>query len=208
MARLLLFIKHRLPWLWTLVEWLNAALYAGLHRRRMQRQVQRAFDQFTLEGFTFRPLQREALPQLAALLERQGEARVRYFRPHGFDLNSLQRMWASPAFLMFGVWDAQGTLVGYFFLRCFWNRRCFVGRLIDRPSEGQGIGRVMNQIMYHSAWWSGFRCMTTISKHNQDIMRSHRNNPHARIMGELGNDYLLVEFMPEAGEPRVREGLH
>ncbi|MEQ6890037.1 hypothetical protein ABE957_15290 [Halomonas sp. CS7] len=194
-TRVLLFIKHHLPWVWQLVEWLNARLFELLHRRRMQRQTQRAFAEFSLEGFSFRPIRSEELPQLMALLERQGEARLHYFRPHDFTLLSLRRVCANPAFLMFGVWDDHGTLVGYFFLRCFWNHRCFVGRLIDQPSEGQGIGRVMNQIMYHTAWWSGFRCMTTISKHNHAVMRSHQNNPHARIVGELSNDYLLVEFV-------------
>lgn len=105
-------------------------------------------------------------------------------------------MHADPAFLMFGAYSEQG-MVGYFFLRCFWNRKCFVGRLIDEPFEGQGIGRVMNQIMYHTAWWSGFRCMTTVSKHNNAIMRSHERNPHARFRQPLPNDYLLIEFSPD-----------
>nr|WP_156889337.1 GNAT family N-acetyltransferase [Halomonas sp. 1513] len=194
-ARIMLYIKHRLPWLWRWVEWLNARFYALLHSRRMQRQMRRAFATFTLEGFTFRPMGRDDLPQLAELLARQEASRLRYFQPHGFALPSLRGMWANPAFLMFGVWNVSGELVGYFFLRCFCNRRCFVGRMIDAPSEGQGIGRVMNQIMYHTAWWSGFHCMTTISKHNQAVMRSHQNNSHARTVSELGNDYLLVEFV-------------
>ena len=194
-TRVLLFIKHRLPWLWQLVEWLNAHLYSVLHRRAMLSHMQHAFTEFTLEGFIFRPVDDVDLPLLAALLERQGDERLRYFRPHGFDVPSLRRMMANPAFLMFGVWDAQGNMVGYFFLRCFWNRRCFVGRLIDQPSEGKGIGRVMNQIMYHTAWWSGFRCMTTISKHNQSIIRSHKRNPYVRVAGQLSNDYVLVEFL-------------
>ncbi|MGM1051162.1 MAG: hypothetical protein ACQEXO_02040 [Pseudomonadota bacterium] len=207
-ARVMLFIKHHIPWLWCWVEWLNARLYALLHGRRMQRQMQLAFEEFTLEGYFFKPLGREELPQLVSLLERQEESRLRYFQPHGFTLSSLEAMLSNPAFQMFGVWNGNGTLVGYFFLRCFCNRRCFVGRLIDQPAEGQGIGRVMNQIMYHTAWWSGFRCMTTISKHNQAVIRSHRNNPHACMVGELSNDYLLVEFMPESRESFFREGLN
>lgn len=198
-ARILLFIKHRVPWLWSLVDWLNARLYSLLHRKPMAVQVNRAFSEFGLDGFEYRPLRADDLPSLAELLDRQGQERLRYFQPHGFDLKSLYAIHANPAFLMFGVFCDQ-SLVGYFFLRCFWNRKCFVGRLIDHDHEGQGIGRIMNQIMYHIAWRSGFRCMTTVSKDNRLIMRSHLRNPHARVLGNLANGYLLVEFVPEASE--------
>lgn len=197
-VRLLLLIKHRLPWLWTWVEWLNARLYHMLHIRRMQVEVARAFAEFTLAGFEFRPLEESDLNALHKLIEHQGADRLEYFQPHGFDHASLMRMHANPAFLMFGAFHKQ-QLVGYFFLRCFWNRKCFVGRLIDQPFERRGIGRVMNQIMYHIAWRSGFRCMTTVSKNNHAIMRSHERNPHAEIVRELGNDYLLIEFMQKPG---------
>ncbi|MGY6587750.1 MAG: hypothetical protein ACXIUB_05610 [Wenzhouxiangella sp.] len=194
-ARFLLFIKHRMPWLWRMVDWLNAHLYSLLQRKRMAVQCDRAFEEFGLDGFKFRALVGEDIEQLESLLERQGPDRVRYFQPHGFDQSSLQFMLSNPSFLMFGVFR-ENLLVGYFFLRCFWNRKCFVGRLIDKPFERQGIGRVMNQIMYHIAWRSGFRCMTTVSRDNRDIMRSHEGNPHARVRQELGNGYILIEFHP------------
>ena len=193
-ARILLFIKHRLPWLWAVVDWVNARLFSLLHGRKMSAQVDQAFAEFRLDGFEFATLGKADLPQLGSLLHRQGEKRLRYFQPHGFDRESLARMMQNPAFLMFGAFHGE-TVVGYFFLRCFWNRKCFVGRLIDEPYEGQGIGRVMNQIMYHIAWRSGFRCMTTISRDNRAIIRSHGNNPHARILGELDNGYIWVEFV-------------
>lgn len=196
-ARTLLFIKHRVPWLWRVVDWLNARLYSLLHRKRMAAQRDRAFDEFRLDGFEFRSLAGEDIEQLESLLERQGPDRVRYFQPHGFDQSSLQCMLSNSSFLMFGVFR-ENLLVGYFFLRCFWNRKCFVGRLIDKPFERQGIGRVMNQIMYHIAWRSGFRCMTTVSRNNLDIMRSHERNPYARVLDELANDYLLIEFVTES----------
>jgi hypothetical protein len=53
----------------------------------------------------------------------------------------------------------------------------------------------MNQILYNTAWRSGFRCLTTVSKNNALVMRSHANNPTFRILKELPNDYLYVEFV-------------
>ena len=198
-ARTLLFIKHRLPWLWVLVDWLNGRLYSLLHGKRVAVQIDRAFSEFGLDGVEFRPLADTDLDALDALLERQGEERLQYFQPHKFDLASLMRMHRNPAFLMFGVFE-EDRMVGYFFLRCFWNRKCFVGRMIDAPHEGRGIGRVMNQIMYNIAWRSGFRCMTTVSKENHQIIRSHRNNPHAHVIGELANGYIWVEFLESPDE--------
>lgn len=203
-ARLLLFVKHRLPFLWAVVEWLNARLYRLVHGNRVAANANECLDEFTLSGYDFRWLQRDNLPALHELLERQGPERLRYFRPHGFDTASLDRAWSNPSFLMFGVFHGD-RLVGYFFLRCFWNRRCFVGRLIDEPYEGQGIGRVMNRVMYHTAWRSGFRCMTTVSRDNVSVMRSHANNPAFEVVQELPNNYLLVEFVRSTKDKQTAE---
>jgi len=205
LTRFLLFVKHRIPWLWVVVEWINARLYRLLHQTGMAHQAERAFAEFGLEGYEFRPLVQSDLEALGHLLQSQAELRLRYFQPHGFDRSSLANMLKNPAFLMFGAFSGD-KLVGYFFLRCFWNRKCFVGRLIDQSHEGRGVGRVMNQIMYHTAWRSGFRCFTTISRHNNAIVRSHSNNPSARLVGDLAKDYLLVEFLPE-GSFDARERL-
>jgi len=194
MTRLLLFIKHRLPLLWHGIDWLNALLFRLLHGDRMHGKSAQCLQEFNLDGFRFRSLTHDDLDALFDLLHRQREGRLDYFKPHGFDRQSLARAWRNPAFLMFGAFSDE-LLVGYFFLRCFWNRKCFVGRLIDEPYEQKGIGRVMNQILYNTAWRSEFRCLTTISKNNALVMRSHANNPTVRVLEELPNDYLFVEFV-------------
>ena len=194
MTALLLFLKHRVPALWRVIEWANAVLFSLLHRARFEREAERSLRDFTLPTYDFRFLAATDLPALAVLIVRQAPGRLDHFKPHGFDQASLARVHANPSILMFGVFIGE-TLAGYFFLRCFWNRRCFVGRLIDEPHERRGIGRVMNRIMYATAWRSGFRCMTTVSKKNAMIMRSHANNPAAQVRRELPNDYLLIEFV-------------
>ena len=194
MTRLLLFIKHRLPFIWRGVDWLNAVLFRLLHRDRLHREAAGCFREFALDAYRFRALTAADLDGLAGLVDRQQPERLDYFKPHGFDRKSLERVARNPSILMFGVFSGD-LLVGYFFLRCFWNRKCFVGRLIDEPHERKGIGRVMNQILYNTAWRSRFRCLTTVSKHNALVMRSHANNPTFRVLKELPNDYLFVEFV-------------
>ncbi len=95
---------------------------------------------------------------------------------------------------MMGAFN-QDKIVGYFFLRFFPNKQCFVGRLIDKEYRGQGIGTVMNNIMYETAWRMKFRCLSTISKNNIAVIRAHAKNPNMNVIKELQNDYLLVEFV-------------
>ena len=90
---------------------------------------------------------------------------------------------------------ADQKMVGYFFLRFFANRKCFVGRLIDKEYRGKGIGYEMNKIMYNTAWEMGFRCLSTISKNNKSVMGAHAKNSAMIVLKELQNDYLLVEFI-------------
>jgi len=85
--------------------------------------------------------------------------------------------------------------VGYFFLRFFANRKCFVGRIIDREYRGMGIGNGMNRIMYRTAWNMGFRCLSTMSKNNSAVMKAHQKNSSMLVLKELQNDYILVEFI-------------
>jgi hypothetical protein len=173
---------------------MNAWLFSLLFGRSFSQSLKWAINEFKLEGYLFRLIESSDIQQLKSLIDRQETGRLTYFNPHKFDLQSLKRVNKNPSFFMMGVFR-ENQLVGYFFLRCFLNRKCFVGRLIDEPSEGKGIGRIMNKIMYNTAWHAKFRCLSTISKNNHAVMRSHANNEVMKILRELKNDYLLVEFI-------------
>ena len=92
-------------------------------------------------------------------------------------------------------------LAGYFFLRFFANRKCFVGRILDREYRGKGIGNEMNRIMYRTAWSMGFRCLSTMSKNNRAVMKAHSRNSTMVVLKELQSEYILVEFVnPETSK--------
>lgn len=196
MVRLLIYIKHHLTFVWQIVEFFNSLFYRIRYFKKQKKIIPVVIKEFNLEGFRFDVLQENDLLELQSFIQRQAPVRLKYFKPHDFDINSLLKIHKNPAFLMMGAFDGS-RMVGYFFLRFFWNRKCFVGRLIDEPFEGKGIGRVMNSIMYNIGWQMGFRVMSTISKNNSMVMKSHARNPHLRILKELDNDYLLVEFVRE-----------
>lgn len=201
---LLIRLKHRHPSIWCLVEWANARVVGIHYGTKLRRSADEALEAKHQDGYRFVLLSSDDAAQLSGFLQAQPRERMRYFNPHAFDERGCKRALANPALRAFGIYstheDADDKLVGYFFLRCFANRRSFVGRILDASVDGQGLGRLMNQVLYHTAWEAGFRVMTTVSRHNEMVMRSHRNNPHAKLLRELPNEYLLVEFLPEVGD--------
>jgi RimJ/RimL family protein N-acetyltransferase len=194
MERILIFIKHHFRFLWKIIDWGNGLLYRCLYKAKQQAVLQEVLLREESHSLVYRELEPADIPALKNLIDSQPPQDLRYFSPHGFDMVSLQEQKSKAAFLMMGIFEEQ-KMLGYFFLRFFANKKCFVGRLIDRDHRGQGIGAIMNSIMYETAWGMGFRCLSTISRKNKMVMGAHAKNPTMLILKELQNDYLLVEFV-------------
>ncbi|MDD4747587.1 MAG: hypothetical protein PHW19_09925 [Salinivirgaceae bacterium] len=194
MVKLLLFIKHNFKFLWNFIEFINNWLFAALHEKRLLTNLKSVINhQKSL--YNIRLLVQADLTDFKHLIDAQDPNRLEFFKPHGFDEKSIRKAIRNRSLLLMGVFQDQ-KLLGYFFLRCFWNKKCFVGRLVDQNSEGKGIGKIMNQIMYQTAWKSNFRCLSTISKNNKLVMDAHAENKSMVIRKELSNNYLFVEFLP------------
>lgn len=194
MERLLIFIKHNLSFLWTIIDWCNGLFFSVFFKSKMGRVLPEVFSEAGNGNFVFRKIEPTDIQPLYELIASQPSEDLRYFKPHKFDIGSLEAQKRKPAFLMMGAFEGE-TLVGYFFLRFFANKKCFVGRLIDKDHRGKGIGLTMNFIMYQTSWRMGFRCLSTISRNNSSVMNAHAKNPTMIVLKELQNDYLLVEFI-------------
>jgi hypothetical protein len=192
--RLLIFIKHHLAFLWKIIEWINNLLFSITYARSMFRISDEVIAVNTLNPYTFRILGISDAEALFELIKSQNPHDLKYFNPHSFDLDTIRKHLNKQSFLMMGALDGN-KIVGYFFLRFFANKKCFVGRIIDKEYRGKGIGPVMNEIMYQTSWGMGFRCLSTISKNNRAVMNAHSKNRSMVILKELHNDYLLVEFI-------------
>jgi hypothetical protein len=200
--KILIYIKHRLKFIWTLIDWINAIFFSALYGSSLKRVVSDVFKAHSFQPFTFRSLSSADAPSLYNLIQNQDSSDFRFFHPHGFDMHSIEQQTRKSSFLMMGVFEGE-RLIGYFFLRFFFNRKCFVGRIIDKNYRGAGIGRVMNKIMYGIAWGMKFRCLSTISRNNKLVMNAHAGNTHMIVLKELWDDYLLVEFKKKSGTPQV-----
>lgn len=194
MERLLIFIKHHLVFIWRIIEWVNNQLFSILYAGSVYRISDEIIASQSLIPYTFRILGLSDAEPLFELIKSQDPKDLRYFNPHAFDLDSIRRQLKKQSFLMMGAFE-EDKIVGYFFLRFFANKKCFVGRLIDKDYRGKGIGPVMNEIMYQTSWKIGFRCLSTISKNNSAVINAHAKNRSMVILKELQDDYMLVEFV-------------
>jgi hypothetical protein len=192
--KILIFIKHKFRIVWVVIEWFNTLIFSFLYKQQLEKLVPEVLEECPVSPFTFRILILEDAEMLHELIQSQNASDLEYFNPHGFDLISIKKLFRNKSFLPMGVFDNE-TLKGYFFLRFFVNRSCFVGRLIDSAYRGRGIGIIMNWIMYEIAWRMSFRCLSTISRNNTAVMKAHSKNNKMVIIKDLQNDYLLVEFI-------------
>ena len=192
----LIFIKHHFAHVWRMIEYFNSNLFSLLYKSSLNNAIYSVFDELVVPSYAYRKLVITDASSLYNLINSQEEADLEYFKPHGFDKKSIISQFFNRSFLMMGVFD-NDKLIGYFFLRFFANKKCFVGRLIDRDYRGRGIGKEMNKIMYQIAWRMGFRCLSTISRNNKAVIRAHSNNRTMVLIKELQNDFLLVEFVNE-----------
>jgi RimJ/RimL family protein N-acetyltransferase len=194
MERILIFIKHHFKFLWKIIDLANGLLFSILFKSRLEAVLTPVFKELAIPPFLYRRLKVSDTEPLYDLIKSQKVSDLEFFSPHSFDLKSIKNQFMNRSFYMMGAFDKE-KIVGYFFLRFFANKKCFVGRLIDKDYRGKGIGFVMNIIMYETAWRMGFRCFSTISRNNSAIMHAHAKNPTMVVVKELQNDYLLVEFV-------------
>lgn len=194
MEKFLIFIKHHLIFLWRIIEWGNGLIFSMLFKSNLEKVLKAVIDEYPGPPYVYRRLVLSDVSALHDLLMSQPKPDLEFFSPHAFDSDAIRKQFSNRAFLMMGAFENE-RMVGYYFLRFFANRKCFVGRLIDRDFRGKGIGLVMNNVMYETSWRLGFRCLSTISKQNKAVIGAHAKNPFIVVLKELNNDYLLVEFL-------------
>lgn len=197
MVKILLFIKHNLGFIWRIIEWFNGLLFGVLFKKKFLRNLDKLLAGYENREFVYRRISSADLPALHEFFKNQPEESFRFFNPHDFDMSTLRRLHNNPAFIMMGVFD-QEKMVGYFFFRCFANKKCFIGRIVDNGYRRRGIAVAMNELIYNTIWNSGFRCLSTISKNNTSIYNLHQKGNNIKVLKELDNDYLFVEIVPVA----------
>lgn len=194
MLQLLLFIKHHCSFLWSFVEFCNGSAFAIFFRARFRRVTTEICQNVSSEKFHFRPLVIGDLEQLQEFFAAQPKTSYEYFKPHKFDLKTLKRLERNPAFCMFGTFEGE-RLTGYSLLRFFCNRQAFAGFLVNEQDRGRGIAKLMGRSMLKICWTCGFRVFATVSRRNTSALASYRAINDFRIIRELPDDYIYIEYM-------------
>ena len=188
-------VQKRCPWIWDAVEWMNSALFAVMKGGRLRR----------LEGCLVEGVRLADVGDVDALVqffERQPEESFKWFRPHGFDEETLGKLLRRKSYIIY-VMEDEGEIIGYAFLRCFVNGKCFLGKMVDVGHQGKGVCTVLCTVGMKMANCLGIRMFESINKENLGSMRASQKACDVVVVEELENgDVLIEDRMREMG----REG--
>lgn len=194
MIRILLFIKHKCCFTWKIVEWINSLLFYVIYKYKLN-SIENIIDESNQNRrYKIVLLKKENMQLLSEFFLRQPEDYYKFFKPHKFDKKSLVKKNKDKSFIMLGVMD-KNQLVGYGFLRCFFNGKAFRGKIVDINRQGNGIAKLLGTVMTSIAEALNLRLFATISKDNVKSIASSKAVNNIRIIKELPDNYLYVEYL-------------
>ncbi len=193
MIKLLVYIKHHLAFIWSWLEQINCFLFRIRYGKKLNEKISLVLNKIGPK-YIFRLLQKEDMPKLVDFFMRQPNSAYEFFKPHGLDIASLLKKNKDQSFIMIGAY-AEEKLVGYCFLRCFFNGQAFRGKIVDLNYQGRGIAKEMGMLTSKLCLELGFRLFATISKDNVKSIASSKAVNEIRVVKELPNNYIYVEYL-------------
>ena len=181
-------VQKHCPWMWEGVELLNAGTFVLRYggKRRLQQSWENGIRLATVEDAV----------ALAAFFTRQPEDAYRWFRPHGFDEATLRRLLKRGSYVIY-VMEEQGEIIGYAFLRCFVNGKCFLGKMVDMNHQGKGVCTKLCKVGMDMATALGLRMFESINKANIGSMKASQKACEVIVVEELENGDVLIEDRPK-----------
>ena len=196
--RFLLFVKHNLTFVWSMIETVNGLLFQLFFRDNLLKTAEKVCRKYSDTFWELRMLQEDDLKELADFFQKQPDESYLYFKPHGFGEAELSKISKNPAFMMFGVFERMsGNICGYFMMRFFANRKCFVGFLVDINARGRGIAGLMGKTMLEISWENNFTALATVSRKNEAAIKAYRKLNNFSVVKELPEDYICIKYEKE-----------
>ena len=187
-------IKDRFSFLWGVVEWGNANLFYLMHKKRLI-EVNSVLE-LVSNDYRFRTTTEEDVEKLVVFFARQPEGAFEFFKPHEFDGKAIRKVVKNKAFLTFVVLK-DDAIVGYFFLRCFVNGKCFRGKIVHEDWQGRGIAKLMGVAMTKVSQHLDLCMFGSISPGNYASMASAKASNDIKVYKILENGYYYIEFLPK-----------
>lgn len=187
-------LRDKLPWIWDAVDTANSKLFDVRYGKKL-----RAFKFSVVpQGYLSMPMREIATDQLVRFFDHQPEEAYRFFKPHGFDVESIKKLQKNKAFLAYVLIDeSNGNIAGYCFNRAFFFGKGFRGRMVDISYRGRGLGTVMNKLLDDVGFGIGLRLFETVNKANVASYRSAISASKVKVVRELNNNDLFLEILKD-----------
>ncbi len=189
-------VRDRMPWLWDLVNGMNAMLFQMRYGRRLRSiEANVCGMRQMLSGYGVVPICDMETERLVQFFSRQPEEAFRFFKPHPFDAKTIRKLQKNNAFLAYALIDrASGRMAGYCFNRSFFHGKGFRGRMVDIDYRGRGLGTMMNRLLNEVGFGIGLRLFETVSKDNVASLRSAASASQFKVVETLPHNELFLEI--------------
>lgn len=181
-------LQTRTPWLWEGVEALNSMACGW--KVGDGRNIRGSLP----EGVRIADVNDAC--RLADFFARQPEENFKWFRPHAFDEKTMRKLLERKSYIIY-VLEESGEIIGYAFLRCFMNGKCFLGKMVDVNHQGKGVCTKLCEVGMNIAQQTGFRMFESINKENVGSMRASQKACDVVVVEELEGGDLLIEDRPK-----------
>ena len=185
-------LRDKLPWVWDVVDTANSKLFDVRYGKRLK-----SFKFSVVpKGYFPVPIREVTAERLVRFFDHQPEESYRFFKPHGFDSESIKKLQKNKAFLAYVLIDeSNGNFAGYCFNRAFFFGKGFRGRMVDIDYRGRGLGTMMNRMLNEVGFGIGLRLFETVSKDNVASYRSAVSASGFRVVKELPHNELYLEIL-------------
>lgn len=181
-------LQKKCPWLWDGVEALNAAACG------MKIGDRQNLQDCLPKGVRLADMNDAGC--LADFFARQPEESYKWFRPHAFDEGTMRKLLGRKSYIIY-VLEEEGKIVGYAFLRCFLNGKCFLGKMVDVNHQGKGVCTTLCKVGMDIAEKMGFRMFESINKENVGSMKASQKACDVIVVEELEGGDVLIEDRPK-----------
>lgn len=200
--------RDKLPCIWDTIGIINSFLFRLRYGGKMK-NVQNILSHFTKateeEGnvlsYKIETLGKGNLSLLAKMFAGQPASAFNFFKPHGFDEQSLNKLTKDKSFLAYIVVaeneTQQRVCIGYFFQRSFFWGKSFRGYMTDYRWQRCGINKMMNLCATDISLLLGLRVFGTIAPDNIASMKSAQAANDIQIVETLPNGDYYVEYKPK-----------
>lgn len=185
-------LAHKLqkgfPWIWDGIEILNSWLFS------LRIAGKGSLDRCLTDGV--RIVGKKDTRRLYEFFARQPEESYRWFCPHAFDEKTLSSLLQRKSYIIY-VLEEDGMIIGYAFLRCFFNGKCFLGKMVDIQHQGKGVCTKLCVVGMMMAETLGLRMFESINRENIGSMKASQKACDVIVVEELEDGDVLIEDRPK-----------